>query len=299
MNKEQRYELITKENGESYAREHFSHRPDLLTDFLSLQDGMLRADFVQYLFLFAEGGMYTDLDTICLKPISQWIPEHMKSKVNLVFGIEGDSLGGGLIAGFSHPVQFATWTILTKPRHMIMGMIIDRVHRQLRGLAQVQNTTIDRIKASYMDVMDTTGPGVFAESIYHGLSLITGTNVTSSNMTGMTEPRLFGDVLILPVTAFGAGLSHSNAGPITDEQALVQHIFAGSWKADHPMKPVTEVLYDNTDSQTIAESHVGGQEMAGRIQSEEDAKAAMAKHGEAESDARRKKSVDDLKRTHH
>ncbi|KAL8827189.1 MAG: hypothetical protein Q9191_003340 [Dirinaria sp. TL-2023a] len=297
MNQEHRYELITDGGTASYVQEHFSHKPELLHDFLSLQDGLLRADLLRYLLLFAEGGTYTDVDTICLKTISQWVPEEIKSKVNLVFGVEGDSLGGGLIPGFTYPVQFASWTFLAKPRHMIMGMIIDRVLHQLRGLAKAQNTTIGHIEASYMDVMDTTGPGVFADSIYHGLSLITGTNVTSSNLTGMTEPRLFGDVLILPVTAFGAGLAHSNAGPTTDEHALVQHIFAGSWKAGHPMKQ-PEVVPDITDPQTAEELDADRQGISrkGHIPAEQAHEAGGVKLEQAKEHGSQKEITNDLKR---
>lgn len=230
------YTLITAARGLSYAQTHYSDRPDLLSAFQSLQDPMLRADLVQYLFLLQDGGIYTDLDTICLKPISEWIPPQYDIKdIGLVLGIEGDALGGPIIAGFSHPVQFATWTMAVKPNHFMTEMIIARVLSQLHALAERQNTTISGIEADYMDVMDTTGPGVFAESIYAGLSQITNTTVTSANLTRMTQPRLFGDVLILPITSFGAGLGHSNAGGVDDEMALVQHLFAGSWKGDHKM----------------------------------------------------------------
>lgn len=235
QNKFYRYELITAARDESYVADKYAHRPELVRDFLSLQDPMLRADLVQYLFLLADGGVYTDLDTKCLKPIDAWIPSVFKEKANLVLGIEGDSLDGPLISGFSHPVQFATWTMAVKPRHFMIELIIDRVMTQLRKLAENQNVTIGEIKADYMDVMDTTGPGVFAESIYQGLSQISSSNVTSANLTGMTEPRLFGDVLVLPITAFGAGIGHSNAGDLDDPSALVHHTFAGTWKADHPM----------------------------------------------------------------
>ena len=87
-----------------------------------------------------------------------------------------------------------------------------------------------------MDVMDTTGPGVFSSSIYDGLSMASGTNVTSQNFTGMASPAMIGDVLILPITSFGAGIGHSGAGGTGDEAALVEHRFAGSWKHDHPME---------------------------------------------------------------
>ena len=37
----------------------------------------------------------------------------------------------------------------------------------------------------------------------------TGTEISYLNITGMTEPRLFGDVLVLPIDGFGAGQPHS------------------------------------------------------------------------------------------
>ena len=236
-NPNHRYERITQQNDEEYVRSSERLPPAAVSTLLQLKDGMLRADLVQYLFLYAEGGVYTDLDTVCLKPITSWIPASIKEEdVNLVIGIEGDCLGGDLIDGFSHCVQFATWTLMVKPGHVIMESIMNHVVAQIGALAATQNTTIANISASYMDVMDTTGPGVYTATIYNGLSEISGTDVTSANFTGMTAPRLIGDVLVLPVTSFGAGLPHSNAGLTMDPAALVQHQFMGSWKGGRPMR---------------------------------------------------------------
>ena len=122
-----RYESFTQENGKSYVAEHYTHKPHIAETFAAIKDGMLQADLVQYLFLLESGGIYTDLDTICLKPIDTWIPLEYKDKANLVLGIEGDSLGDGLIDGFTYPVQFATWTMMVKPGHFVMEMIVNRV----------------------------------------------------------------------------------------------------------------------------------------------------------------------------
>ncbi|MDI1487095.1 MAG: hypothetical protein OHK93_006363 [Ramalina farinacea] len=235
-NPSHRYERITATNGDDYVREHYAHDPNIVKTFTDLQDGMLRADLVQYLFLLAEGGVYTDMDTTCLQPISSWVPAEYATKTDLVLGIEGDSLGGDLIPGFTYHVQFATWTMMVKPGHFILKMIVERVIAQLHALAKKQNTTIAGIQASYMDVMDTTGPGIFSQTIYKGLSQVSGQKVNPSSLTGMKEPRLFGNVLVLPVTSFGAGLGHSGAGEVTDPAALVHHMFAGTWKGDHPMR---------------------------------------------------------------
>lgn len=220
---------------------------------------MLRADLVQYLFLYHHGGVYTDLDTICLSPIDTWIPHQFSnSTINLVLGIEGDALGGDIIPGFTYPVQFATWTMAVQPRHFIIRKIIDRVVSQIIDLAIRQNTTIENIEASYMDVMDTTGPGVFAESVYAGLSEIEGGKVDSANLTGMKEPRLFRDVLVLPVTGFGAGLPHSEAGSVDDDGAFVQHLFAGSWKNAHPFTESSSGSPEEATSDETAEKTTEG-----------------------------------------
>jgi mannosyltransferase OCH1-like enzyme len=39
---------------------------------------------LRYLILYANGGVYSDIDTKALKPISTWIPEQLKNKVNAV-----------------------------------------------------------------------------------------------------------------------------------------------------------------------------------------------------------------------
>lgn len=126
-NPQYRYERITQTNDEGYVREKYAHNTEVIEAILDLQDNMLRADLIQYIFLLAEGGVYTDLDTVCLKPIDTWIPMEMKGRINLVLGIEGDCLGGDLVPGFSHCVQFATWTMMVKPGHFVLDLILKRV----------------------------------------------------------------------------------------------------------------------------------------------------------------------------
>ena len=67
------------------------------------------------------------------------------------------------------------------------------------------------------------------------MSEATGTEMSYLNFTGMTERRLFGDVLILPIDGFGAGQPHSNSKR-NDNQGpgniFVRHQFKGSWRKD-------------------------------------------------------------------
>ena len=79
-------------------------------------------------------------------------------------------------------------------------------------------------------MLASTGPVQLTRSTWQYLSEVTGQEFTWERVSGITEPLLVHDVLIMPVTSFGNGQSHSNAGPPTDEAALVHHQFKGSWK---------------------------------------------------------------------
>ena len=233
INQKHRYEIVTQHSGESYVRDKFAHREDIAEIFLDLQDPILRADLIRYLVLLGDGGVYSDIDTMSLKPVEDWVPTLYQKDANLVVGIEYDTLGGGRWADWTLDLQFATWAILAKPGHLFLEITVNRVIERLKRLALKQERAISQIKVSFHEVLDTTGPALFTQSVFEGLSYTTGTNFTASNITGLIEPRLVGDVLILPINAFGSGQLHSNSGSPESDSALVQHLFKGSWKGNH------------------------------------------------------------------
>jgi alpha 1,6-mannosyltransferase len=181
---------------------------------------------------------------MALKPIEDWIPAIYRKNVSLVVGVEYDKLDGVRWQDWTLDLQFASWTVMAKPGHMLLGITVERVIERLRKLAQNQGCTISEVKPSYREVLDTTGPALFTEAVFEGLSYTTGTNFGSHNITGMTEPRLVGDVLILPINAFGSGQKHSNSGDPDSDSALVKHLFKGSWKKDHTFSDAKQAEVD-------------------------------------------------------
>lgn len=240
INQKHRYEILTQYSAESYVKDRFSHRPDIEETFVDLQDPILRADLIRYLVLLGDGGVYSDIDTTSLIPIEDWVPSAYLNQVNLVVGVEYDKLDGGRWGDWTLDLQFSTWAILAKPGHKLMELTVDRVVARLKALARKQDTTISGIRASFMEVLNTTGPALFTEAVIEGLAHTTGTNFTWQNITGITESMLVEDVLILPINAFGSGQMHSKSGDPDENTALVQHHFKGSWKADHPFEKPQE-----------------------------------------------------------
>lgn len=83
------------------------------------------------------------------------------------------------------------------------------------------------------DVVDITGPRRMTRGIIKSLKSILNDAFDERNITGLVEPVLVGDVLILPGYSFAASSNHykEDKGP-----ALVTHHYAGSWKHDHSGK---------------------------------------------------------------
>ncbi|MCJ1338470.1 hypothetical protein MMC09_003758 [Bachmanniomyces sp. S44760] len=249
MNQKWRYEIITQYTAESYVWEKFRHRPDIIEAFTDLQDPILRADLVRYLVLLSDGGIYSDIDTKALKPIEDWIPFEYKSETNIVVGIEYDSLGGMRWVDWTLDLQFTTWSILAKPGHPLLELTIEKVINKLRRLATKQDRTLSELHPDHHEVLDTTGPALFTEAIFSYISHSTGTNFTHMNVTGLLSPKLFSDILILPITAFGNSQSHSNAGSEEEDEALVRHLFKGSWKGDHLMEHEAQLKKDEEEEE--------------------------------------------------
>ena len=233
LNQKWRYESITQYSAESYVKESFMDRPEIIEIFIDLQDPILRADMIRYLVLLKDGGLYSDLDTKSLKPIEDWIPVQYQAETSVVIGVEYDRLKGDRWSDWTLDLQFTTWSILAKPGHPLLELTVQKVMRNLKDLAIRQGTTIAKVRASFDQVLDATGPAAFSRAVFEYLSYEVDEQYTWDNITDLKAPLLVSDVLILPITAFGCGQWHSNARGPEDSAALVQHLFKGSWKGDH------------------------------------------------------------------
>jgi mannosyltransferase OCH1-like enzyme len=193
-----------------------------LTDLVPI----LKADMLRYLLLFVEGGIYCDLDVSCQAPINQWIPQQYRDDASVVVGWEFD-VGWG-----SHFIrQFATWTIMAKPGPPHVWMVIEDILHGLREAMREKDVPIERLTLEMVgDVVDATGPRRFTRSILK--SVEETFNTTVQDIQELLEPKLVGDLLILPGYAFAASANKYGDG-VAVPSPLVTHHYAGSWKNKH------------------------------------------------------------------
>jgi hypothetical protein len=69
----------------------FHEHANLLSQYHAISRRVVRVDFLRYLVLAVEGGIYSDADTMMLRPVDEWVPAKYKRKAKLIVGIEADS----------------------------------------------------------------------------------------------------------------------------------------------------------------------------------------------------------------
>lgn len=105
----------------------------------------------------------------------------------------------------------------------------------LEMLAEERQKEFSELKLSSSDIMQSTGPAAWTDAVFWQLQRYEPDLKSLRNLSGITEPRLVGDILILPIDGFGMGQPHSNstANGSIPENALVQHKFRGSWRHEN------------------------------------------------------------------
>jgi len=166
--------------------------------------------------------VYSDSDTLCLRPIDNWIADASQRK-GLIVGLEGfGSDDERNKFGWADNVQFCQWTIAAVPNHPVLqrviSLIIDRVANEENGIPLGAPNGI-------VSVIMRTGPGVWTEALVDYLT------AHGSNASALTDGKrhVVGDSLILPVSAFGPEQPHSGSQKIGHPDVLVQHLWRSSW----------------------------------------------------------------------
>lgn len=191
---------------------------------------VVRADFLRFLILALEGGVYSDADTTLVRPIKDWVPAEFKDRTKLIVGLEADALDDPKpIGGTTYRVQFSQWTMAGATSHPVFWKMVDRILDKV-----AERVAQHREGFSNKDVLNMGGPAGWTEIIFEHIRQTTGRTLIWEDLTGMKKPKLFGDVLILPIDAFATGAPHSGASPVDNytDQTLVLHSFRGDWKGE-------------------------------------------------------------------
>jgi mannosyltransferase OCH1-like enzyme len=244
-NPEYRYEVLTDGNEMHYVEEHFGpmgfNRPDIVTFFRDLRDPIVKADLLRYLIMYAEGGLWADIDVEAMKPMSKFIPPRYDVKdIDMVVGVEIDEPDW-----WEHPIlgpksrSFCQWTFMCKPEQPVMMRLIEHIMTWLGEVAKNQTQSISDVKLDFDQIISGTGPSAFTEAIMTEMNILAKKNgqkeVVWDEFHDISESKVVSRVLVLTVEAFAAGQGHSESGTHEAKAALVKHHYhASNWPGAHP-----------------------------------------------------------------
>ncbi|RYP75708.1 hypothetical protein DL771_002195 [Monosporascus sp. 5C6A] len=228
------YTLLGSQTAEAFVRTHYGDgergagRQDIVEAYRAAQNPALKSDLLRYLVLLVEGGVYSDVDTTPVAELGSWVPEERRPDVRLVVAVEHDELFNSGDE-YGYPVQFSQWTIAAAPGHPVVADMVERAMAGLRDLVAAHNVTLDQlVHLPNYDVVNATGPIAWTEAVMRGIGAVDPEMTHPGNLSGLSEIRYFGDIMVLPIEGFMANVQRVAGGE--DHFGLVTHDFQGAWK---------------------------------------------------------------------
>lgn len=237
-----RYEVLTDDNDVNYIEQHFGpdgfNRVDIIELYQSVNATIVKADLLRYLIMYAEGGIYADIDVEALRPVPRFIPERYdETEIDMVIGVEIDQpeFQEHRILG-KKSQSFCQWTFMAKPRQPVMLKLVENIQDWLNGIAKKQNVPIGEVVLDFDEVISGTGPSAFTAAILEEMNNRKGgSKISWDDFHDLDESKIVSGILVLDVEAFAAGQGHSDSGNHDARGALVKHHYhASNWPSRHP-----------------------------------------------------------------
>lgn len=226
--------MVGLEGADAFVNYNFAEDPVIVETYHNITNVGEKSDLLRYLILYVEGGVYTDTDTYALRPIKEWAPPSIRDKVHLIIGIEFDRRDGGAWPEIPHWLQFCQWTIAAAPRHPVFSRMVDHIVKSLAEIHQKEISPDGEKQPTSFEVMTSTGPAAWTDAVFQQLQEYEPSLSGTRDLSFMTQPKLYGDILVLTIDGFGMGQphSHSTNDGTTPEAALAKYNFRGSWRGD-------------------------------------------------------------------
>ncbi|KAK0636970.1 nucleotide-diphospho-sugar transferase [Bombardia bombarda] len=242
-NPDWRYEVLTDGNDIHYVEFHYGadgfNRTDIVDFYRSVKAAIVKADLLRYLIMYAEGGLYADIDVESLKPMAKFIPERYNQRdIDMVVGVEIDEPDWK-----DHPIlgpksrSFCQWTFMCKPQLPVMMRLIEQIMAWLTEVAHQQGVELAKVDLDFDQIISGTGPSAFTNAIIAEMDNAADVKkkIEWDTFHDMDESKIVSRVLVLTVEAFAAGQGHSNSGNHDARAALVKHHYhASGWPTKHP-----------------------------------------------------------------
>jgi len=147
LNPDYSYFLFDDADIEAYIQKRWPR--NFLSLYHDIPIGAMKADLWRYLILTTEGGVYSDIDSICIQPMQNWLPDLRTSNRNVL-----------LLDLDVNEKWFCQWTIAATPHHPAMQYVCNYVLQKWK-----KNGGFPKKKDGSIRVLHATGPAIFTSAI--------------------------------------------------------------------------------------------------------------------------------------
>ena len=210
------YLFFNDTQAEVFVRQYMP--PHIIHAYEMMPAPVLKADYFRYISAYIIGGVYSDSDTECLRPIDKWTDNY--TNVSFIVAIEAESTEWEKY--YARPLQLCQWTFASAPNHPILKTIID-------SIATKTKFSIGS-RLSISAVLDWTGPGLWTDTIFDYINETY--HVERTALSKLQHDRLIGDVYFLPIVAFDPIAYRMGVKGRNGPEARVWHHFRERWKRD-------------------------------------------------------------------
>lgn len=216
------------------------HRPEF-SEHMATMSMVEKADVFRYAALFNYGGVYTDVDVECIRPIHMWLddfkPGARARKLDFIIGVEFDDVQ----AHANNPLQLVQWTMASSPRNPMFEYVLEFCLESLNSISRADDTS----------TLHRTGPVMFTKAILKfigryiqgaprghdprfynypvGMLPIPTLEENGQHIRLKKHSSWYKHGVILPYRAFGCHPQHRGKSKM-NQHHQVEHRFAGSWR---------------------------------------------------------------------
>ncbi|KAG7697921.1 hypothetical protein KL933_002974 [Ogataea haglerorum] len=148
----------------------YENEPEVLRALDLLPHEKIQHEFLKYLLIYCEGGLFADIDTDIFKPIRHWYEPRVLD-TQLLVGVQTDHNADNWAELYNRRLTFGTHIFMAKKHHpflaKLIGRIVDYVHKN-KAKIQAANweDRISALDAASEPVASFTGPSMFTDVLF-------------------------------------------------------------------------------------------------------------------------------------